>query len=285
MANALNLVEGTDYVHVCVGERGFSAMLDSLAGDNNTLVQCDIGASAITASSEREDRGITFSRTIYRSALAIMYYAPLHDRGSWAFFGPLHLNVWMALLVTIFITPFFVFFFESIFSNRNVYIDKQGNLSILVGLKEAMWHSIAHTLSIDVFQVNAFSSRLVTVAYAFLVMILANTYTANLAAFLTVQQLDTTINAVTDLSGRAVATTDTYVDRLRLNHNIIGTTTDSALSPPCLCLVSPSYNSEPNPDACAGCAWLECPRSCSLQSSSSCVNKTGGDVMQTVTTA
>lgn len=111
---------------------------------------------------------------------------------------------------------------------RCVYTDRHGRPSILVGLKEALWHSISHTLSIDVFQVNAFPSRLVTVAYGFLVMILTNTYTANLAAFLTVEQLDSSINSVTDLRGKAVGTIQPYLRRLEENHGIAATDADSA---------------------------------------------------------
>jgi hypothetical protein len=120
MAQDVSLIEGPDYVHVCMGELGFSLMLDNLSGKNTSLGHCDIGASAITATVEREHAGITFSRATHRSALAILTYAPLKKRGMWAFFQPLHIHVWMALLVTIIVTPFFVFFFESIFSGRCV---------------------------------------------------------------------------------------------------------------------------------------------------------------------
>ena len=114
-----------------------------------------------------------------------------------------------------------------------MYTDKNGHLSILHGLKEALWHSISHTLSIDVFRVNAFPSRMVTVAYGFLVLILTNTYTANLAAFLTVDQLDTTVNSVDDLRGKSVATIQPYVQRLADNFGISATARDGA--PPHSC--------------------------------------------------
>lgn len=109
-----------------------------------------------------------------------------------------------------------------------MYTDKNGELSILHGLKEALWHSISHTLSIDVFRVNAFPSRMVTVAYGFLVLILTNTYTANLAAFLTVDQLDTTVSSVDDLRGKSVATIQPYVKRLADNFGIAATSRDGA---------------------------------------------------------
>ena len=58
--------------------------------------------------------------------------------------------------------------------------------------------------------------------------ILTNTYTANLAAFLTVDQLDQHINSVADLKGKSVATIAPYVGRLRDNVGIHATARDGA---------------------------------------------------------
>jgi hypothetical protein len=226
VASDIDLVEGKDYIHVCMGEKGFGLMIDDLAGVNRTLGKCDIATSTITATSEREVMGISFSRATHRSNLAIMTYAPLKPRGKWAFFEPLHKEVWIALCVTILVTPIFVFFFETIFSGRSMYSMHSGRFSLLHGMKEALWHSISHTLSIDVFKVNAFPSRLITVAYGFLVMILTNTYTAELAAFLTVAQLDTKISSVNDLRGKTVVTVTPYLRRLLDNHHIDATDRD-----------------------------------------------------------
>lgn len=106
---------------------------------------------------------------------------------------------------------------------RSAYTADGGRLHILHGITESLWHSISHTLSIDVFKVHAFPSRIITAAYAFLVLILTNTYTANLAAFLTVDQLDTQISDIVDLRGKAVVTIKPYVDRLYTNHRIVAT--------------------------------------------------------------
>ena len=78
------------------------------------------------------------------------------------------------------------------------------------------------------FKVHAFPSRIITAAYAFLVLILTNTYTANLAAFLTVDQLDTQISDIIDLRGKAVVTIEPYIDRLYSNHRIVATDKEGA---------------------------------------------------------
>eukprot|EP00892_Ulva_mutabilis_P006137 jgi/Ulvmu1/3896/UM018_0117.1 len=225
VAERMGLKETKDYVRVCLGEGGFSYMIDSLAGENSTYGVCDIGVSSITASTEREARGITFSRATFRSGLAILVHAPLMQRGMWAFFDPLHYYVWIALVVTIIVIPFFVFFFEAVFAKWTAYMRGE-SLEIANGLVQCLWHSVSHTLSIDVFHVRSMPARIITAAYAFLVLILTNTYTANLAAFLTVTQLDTPMSNVADLRGKTVATVEPYLERLYRNHHIIASTSD-----------------------------------------------------------
>ena len=53
--------------------------------------------------------------------------------------------------------------------------DSKGAGSWAANLKEAVWHSLAYTMSIDVFVVSSTPARLVVVAYCFVVMIIANT--------------------------------------------------------------------------------------------------------------
>lgn len=136
VANLLNLKEGVDYERVCLGELGFGPLIDDLAREDwnklsnlsDTLSShhppndflCDIGVSAITANSDRWERGIHFTRATLRSNLAIMVYAPLLERGKWAFFAPLALSAWFMLGATILVVPLFVFFFEAVFSNQCV---------------------------------------------------------------------------------------------------------------------------------------------------------------------
>jgi len=86
-----------------------------------------------------------------------------------------------------------------------------------------MWHGLSHTLSIDVFRVRSFSARIIVAAYAFTVLIITHTYTANLAAFLTADQLDTNIRSVKDLRGKAVITIPPYLKRLAKNFHINAT--------------------------------------------------------------
>ena len=62
--------------------------------------------------------------------------------------------------------------------NYSANKDMAGAGSWAANLKEAIWHSFAYTMSIDVFVVSSTSARIVVVAYCFMVMIISNTCAA-----------------------------------------------------------------------------------------------------------
>lgn len=125
VADRLGLLEGPDFERVCLGEKGFNYVIDALNETDGTYGRCDVGVAAITVSSEREDHGIIFSRATHRSYLAVMVYAPLKQRGKWAFFEPLDTFVWIGIALTVVLTPLIVFFFEAVFNKRcAVFVSK-----------------------------------------------------------------------------------------------------------------------------------------------------------------
>ena len=69
----------------------------------------------------------------------------------------------------------------------------------LRGLKDAVWHAIAFTLNVDVIRVSTLPARIIMSAFAFVVIIVWASYTANLAANLTVKRLETSIQSLSDL--------------------------------------------------------------------------------------
>jgi Ligand-gated ion channel len=83
-------------------------------------------------------------------------------------------------------------------------------------------------------QVHALQSRIIVAGYAFLVLIISSTYLANLAAFLTVDQIDSTISTITDLWGQPVATLPPYAARLEQAYRINAQTQLGAHQQGCL---------------------------------------------------
>lgn len=114
------MTEGVDYQHVCVG-LAFREMIDSLTGKGpKNFPRCDVGVSGITVSSERKKNGIEYTEPTHHDKLLAMVHADIQKGGTWAFFQPLHWSVWVAVLVTMFTLPFFIFFFEFKISERCV---------------------------------------------------------------------------------------------------------------------------------------------------------------------
>lgn len=120
MASDLGLEEGRDYVHVCLGT-DFPKLIESLSNATTPppgVPRCDVGASSITETSMRRQAGIEFSQATQRDKLAVLVDGKVQTGGPWAFFQPLHLSVWLSMLATILVVPFFVFFCEYVLSNR-----------------------------------------------------------------------------------------------------------------------------------------------------------------------
>jgi ABC-type amino acid transport substrate-binding protein len=232
--NMIGLKPDEDYKYVCIGEGevAFNRLLDELSHhpiDNASIpTTCDMAVSSITVTESRVDMGIIFSAPILNSKLGILVNAPVTRPDLWVFLVPLDLTVWLVIAVTTIMTPIFVFFFESLLSGHSAYALIIGSKAGLVGgLREAFWHGLSHTLSIDVFRVNTLPARLVTAAYAFIVLITSSTYTANLALFLTTRQ-ESGITEIDQLWGTRVSTVSTYLERLNSpKYNFMATATEN----------------------------------------------------------
>jgi len=72
-------------------------------------------------------------------------------------------------------------------------------------------------------RLSSFGARLASIPFAFMTVILMSTYTANLAAVLTVNQINSQVHSIYDLKGKAVSTNDIYQDRLRVRYGIVST--------------------------------------------------------------
>lgn len=76
---------------------------------------------------------------------------------------------------------------------------RSGKLHVSAAAKQAVWHSLAMLLSMNVFTVHAYQSRLIVAVYALVVLIVESTHLANLAAWLTVDRLDVQVSNIDDL--------------------------------------------------------------------------------------
>ncbi len=88
------------------------------------------------------------------------------------------------------------------------------------GVEEATWRSLWSLQHGGTFEVTSLGARVAAICFAFFALILSSSYTANLAAFLTVQKVNS-IRSIYDLGGLAVASVPVYIPRLQSQYGII----------------------------------------------------------------
>ncbi|CAD7704733.1 unnamed protein product [Ostreobium quekettii] len=193
--------------------RAFASILADLTNDNKSEITCDMVASGITRSTARQELGIKFTYPTYRASLGIMTLARVKEGSNWGFLRPLHWSVWAATIATALVVPWLVFVVESLACHGFIH---KGDW--IQGLKDATYDSLAALVNFGHYEVHSAAARVVVMAYGFLVLIIINTYVANLAAFLTITQVDSSINGLDDLTnlpGKRVVSIEVYKERLQ----------------------------------------------------------------------
>lgn len=213
--------ENKQYKFVCVNKTTPEVMTElTRSKDNRT---CDAAISAITISIERQQMGVKFAYPYYKSSVAILTQASEASQDGWAWTQPFSTDLWIALAVTIVIYPFLVAFLE-LTTTKRVVFDKETALHTFPRQGgEAVYNSLwtmlqGHTWGEGSTTIPA---RAATLCFAFFALIVVSSYTANLAAFLTVSKINTSVETVSDLRGKAIATVPVYIPRLRTLYGLV----------------------------------------------------------------
>ncbi|KAI4499670.1 hypothetical protein M0802_005240, partial [Mischocyttarus mexicanus] len=197
-----------------------------------TIVEADIAIAPMTITSERE-RVIDFSKPFMSLGISIMIKKPIKQKpGVFSFLNPLSKEIWVCVIFS-YIGVSIVLFIVSRFSPyewRVLTISGNGDPSITGRNDQSLQHphtpqgsphmqasSMANDFSIINslwFALAAFmqqgcdisprsiSGRIVGSVWWFFTLILISSYTANLAAFLTVERMVTPINSPEDLASQ-----------------------------------------------------------------------------------
>lgn len=207
----------TDYTIKCMQ---FGEMMDHLLNGGE---ECDMGVGGITITTERLKNGLHFSFPTYRGSLGILVKGFVNEGSTWSFLKPLHWTVWVAVGITSLIIPCIVFFIETLSCHGFIHPRDLSN-----GMKQAIWDSLVTLLNFGNFTVQSQEARIIVVGYGFLVLILINTYVANLAAFLTITNIESSIKSISDLLGKRVMAGGVYENRLRKQNIHVERPFDSA---------------------------------------------------------
>lgn len=229
IADRSGLQEGRDWVRVCAGSSAYSYVLEDMAeyesihikrndSDSSTAIgergefrpagACDVFASGMAATEERGGLlGLQFTRPILRSPMAALVHAPIDKRGMWEFLRPLTPELWTTMLATVLLVPVAVVSMELILSDSRYRFERwrwRGRMSTLHALGQGIWESAGHFIHTHHFPARTLPGRVIVAMYAFMTLVFANTYMANLAAWTTADRIQSMENSFSDLSGKPV---------------------------------------------------------------------------------
>ncbi|KAI8781077.1 glutamate receptor ionotropic, kainate 2 isoform X2 [Biomphalaria glabrata] len=168
-----------------------NGMVNALVSGNASMA---IGALEVTA--ERE-KLISFSYTVMSSQASILIKKADSTTNYFQFLGPFSGELWAMILLFIMVAGLALYVMSRFDPTQ------EGNVQRF-DLKESLWYSLNIILqgSTD-YSPQTTSMRAIIAFFWFCVLIIEAAYTANLAAHLTLQQIDNRIKTVHDLAGQS----------------------------------------------------------------------------------
>ncbi|XP_076257962.1 ionotropic receptor 25a [Rhynchophorus ferrugineus] len=197
-----------DYEIEAVGDGKFGNMDEN--GNWNGIIKdlidkkADIGLGSLSVMAERENV-IDFTVPYYDLVgITILMKLPETPASLFKFLTVLENEVWLCILAAYFFTSFLMWVFDrwspySYQNNREKYKDDEEKREF--NLKECLWFCMTSLTPQGGGEApKNLSGRLVAATWWLFGFIIIASYTANLAAFLTVSRLDTPIESLDDLS-------------------------------------------------------------------------------------
>lgn len=192
---------------------------DALTKEWNGMVKeiieerADMAVASFTISSERQ-KVIDFTQPFMHLGLTALVRSVNDEVDFFAFFKPFKVDLWLTIAVTTFLIGVLLWFFGTFspfgFYGRCVQIahynaprEHQKRRHTL-RLTKSLWSSLVHYVgqSADSLHPVSASGRITLAVWWFAILIIISTYTANLAAFLTIKRLSSPINSIEDLAGQ-----------------------------------------------------------------------------------
>lgn len=170
-------------------------------------------ATGVEVSLKNLNAGMKLSWPTYTSGFQILINGNVEAGSTWAFAQAFHWSVWLVLGATAASVGIAVAGIESAGSSKQ---------NITAKWHSWLWVSAAKVVMIyhHVGDPRTWVSKIVILAYGFLVLIMINLYTSKSATYLSHVTLRTDIHSKADLLGRSVATWDQYASTLKTRHGI-----------------------------------------------------------------
>uniref|UniRef100_T1IX33 Glutamate receptor n=1 Tax=Strigamia maritima TaxID=126957 RepID=T1IX33_STRMM len=164
--------------------------------------EADIAIAPFTITSARE-KVIDFTKPFMTLGISIMIKKPVKQKpGLLSFMKPLSIEIWLYVLLALFGVSVILYFVTRFslhgFKRSEINANSEDND---LSLYNSLWFSFAALMQqgCDVLP-RCVSGRIVVSFWWFFTLIIISSYTANLAAVLTVERMVTTINSAEDLA-------------------------------------------------------------------------------------
>ncbi|XP_035674417.1 glutamate receptor ionotropic, delta-1-like [Branchiostoma floridae] len=187
-------------------DRKFGVQLDN-GSWNGAIGQvlsrhADIAVSDLVISAQREEV-VDFTKPYLDYGVRLILKKPVDkEQNWWGFLAPLDGTVWWSILGAVFGVSVLLYILHR-YSPYGSYKQPHGEEKHHSDLKETVWFIIGSLMQQGGEPIQNFiSGRILSTFWWFFVLIIIATYTANLAAFLTVSRMDIPVRSVQDLAGQ-----------------------------------------------------------------------------------
>ncbi|KAK3801146.1 hypothetical protein RRG08_006865 [Elysia crispata] len=191
---------GFDYEIYLVNDGKFGSKLPS--GEWNGMIgellagNATMSVAPLSINAQREE-AVDFTKPFKTRYISVLMRIPRRETSYFEFLNPLSPIVWICTLCAFVVVSVVLYALERIGRDKT----QESGDSIEITVRESFWFIFGSLL-----QGNTDSTpctipgRILTSAWWFFALILISSYTANLAAFLTVKKINTPIKSVTDLA-------------------------------------------------------------------------------------
>lgn len=169
------------------------------------LQKADVAMAALTISYLREQY-IDFTKPFLNLGISILFKMPKREKpGLFSFLNPLAIEIWMYVIAAYFLVSFSIFvlarFSPYEWYNPHPCNPETDTVQNTFNLSNSFWFTVG-TLMQQGSDINprAVSTRIVGGTWWFFTLIIISSYTANLAAFLTVDRMNSPIENAEDLA-------------------------------------------------------------------------------------
>ena len=203
--DSFNWKEGTDYRFDCLQQGTLETLEKDIIPVNGS---CDAFIASITITSERTAMGVVWAYPYWSGSIGVITQSTPKSTDGWAWTKPFTWSLWLAIGLTVIFLPVVVYYLEVLSIKKRVSLHDS-----LFGYMEATWRTLWVMIQGETMSVSMLSARLLVIVLAFVALILSASYTANLAAFLTLKSFSA-VNSIFDLQGYAVSTVEAYQQRI-----------------------------------------------------------------------